>query len=224
MCFPPSEPVQVYVVSPITYNMTNLTITGFISGIPTTSYANTTSSGTFSSLYIVPLLPPGTYKLLVNVSGALSSNNVSLTIPKPSVSLSATSGYEGMNVTFTGQNFANFTLGYMLNITFNSILIPQYIGTIVPTEGAFNYTGYSNGTVVGWFVVPVISPGTYTMLFNSTYVTTKAPSGAEVGTNNTLYTTASFTVQPSYITVMPTPAVAGQQILITGYNFYPIPQ
>jgi conjugal transfer/entry exclusion protein len=219
-CFPPSEPVQVY-IGPV--NATNLAITGFTAtGLPTTGYTTTNSTGGFSSLYIVPLLPNGTYTVSVNVSGVLSSKTVSLTIPKPTITL-ATSVYEGENVTFVGQNFANFTLGYNMTIKLNSYNATCQNNTSVSfgPYGELYCEMFSNGTVTGYIIMPVVQPGTYTVYFNSTYSSHSPPPGATSGTNDTLYNVTSIKMMPSSITVTPSPVAPGASISVTGYNFYP---
>jgi archaellum component FlaC len=224
VCFPPNETVQVYMNSvSITDLAIHFTPTGAgIGGI------STNSTGGFSSLYIVPLLPPGTYKVSVNVSGVPSSNTVNLTIPAPSITLNTTSIYEGGPIGFTGHNFANFTLGYSMTINLNGYYATcQINNTLVlfgPSDtGALYCTMFSNGTVTGYIIMPVVKPGTYTVYFNSTYFNSTLMRwiGATFGTNDTLYTMASVPMKASYIVVTPSPAPAGAPISVTGYNFYP---
>jgi len=97
--------------------------------------------------------------------------------------------------------------------------------TLVPfgpsDTGALYCTMFSNGTVTGYIIMPVVKPGTYTVYFNSTYPSHSSPAGATFGTNDTLYTTASVNMQSSYIVVTPSPAPPGALISVTGYNFYP---
>jgi len=224
VCFPPKELVQVYINS---VSITYLAVTYSASG---TGIGGTTTNGTggFSSLYVVPLLPPGTYKVSVNVSGVLQSNTVNLTIPAPSITLNTTSIYEGGPIGFTGHNFANFTLGYSMTINLNGYYATcQINNTLVPfgpnDTGALYCTMFSNGTVTGYIIMPVVKPGTYTVYFNSTYFNSTLMRwfGATSGTNDTLYTTTSVTMKASYIVITPSPATAGAPISVTGYNFYP---
>jgi len=221
-CFPPNEPVQVS-IGPV--NATNLASsgTGWTQSAPS-GYVTTTNYGNFSGRYVVPLLPPGTYTVSVNVSGTPSSNTVSLTIPAPSITLNTTSIYEGGPIGFTGYNFANFTLGYTMNFTINGLTFactpPPTTPSTPPVSGIY-CEEYPNGTVTGYIIMPVVQPGTYTVYFNSTYSSHSPPPGAASGTNDTLYTTASVTMQASYIVVTPSPAPPGAPITVTGYNFYP---
>jgi len=89
--------------------------------------------------------------------------------------------------------------------------------------GALYCEMFSNGTVTGYIIMPVVKPGTYTVYFNSTYLLHSSPIwlGATYGTNDTLYTMASVNMQSSYIVVTPSPAPPGALISVTGYNFYP---
>jgi conjugal transfer/entry exclusion protein len=231
-CFPPSEPVQVSIG---TVNATNLALSGTSwtqvqtyttpVGPYYTGYVETNSNGGFSGRYVVPLLPPGTYTVNASVSGVPSSNTVSLTIPTPTVTLSVTSVYEGEQVSFTGQNFANFTLGYNMTINLNGYNATCQNNTSVffgPSDtGALYCEMFRNGTVTGYITMPVVQPGTYTVYFNSTFWSNAYPPGATSGTNDTLYTTASVTMEASYIVVTPSPAPPGAPITVTGYNFYP---
>jgi len=87
-CFPPSALVKVY-IGPVNATKLALSGTGWIQvqtyttpvGSYSTGYVTTSSSGSFSGRYVVPLLPPGTYTVNASVSGVPSSNTVSLTIP-----------------------------------------------------------------------------------------------------------------------------------------------
>jgi len=221
-CFPPNEPVQVS-IGPV--NATNLASsgTGWTQSAPS-GYVTTTKYGNFSGRYVVPLLPPGTYTVNASVSGVPSRNTVSLTIPAPSITLNTTSIYEGGPIGFTGQNFANFSLGYTMNFTINGLTFactPLPTTPPTPPVSGIYCEEYPNGTVTGYIIMPVVQPGTYTVYFNSTYSSHSPPPGATSGTNDTLYTTASVTMQASYIVVTPSPAPPGAPITVTGYNFYP---
>ena len=222
VCFPPNRPVQVYINS---VSITDLAV-NFTSGFGIGG-THTNSTGGFSSLYIVPLLPPGTYKVSVNVSGVLSSNTVNLTIPAPKITLNTTSIYEGGPIGFIGHNFANFTLGYSMTINLNGYYATcQNNNTSVSfgPYGKLYCTMFSNGTVTGYIIMPVVKPGTYTVYFNSTYLLHSVLYswlGAASGTNDTLYTTTSVTMKVSHIVVTPSPATAGAPISVTGYDFYP---
>jgi len=228
-CFPPSRQVQVYINS---VSITNLAVTIYNASAIGIGSATTNSTGGFSSLYVVPLLPPGTYKVSVNVSGVLSSNTVNLTIPAPKITLNTTSIYEGGPIGFTGQNFANFTWGYSMTIKFEPSGYTATCQNNIPVHfgpsgtGTLYCTMFSNGTVTGYIIMPVVQPGTYTVYFNSTYSSSSPPFGAGAttpgsGTNDTLYTKASVKMQASYIVVTPSPAPAGAPITVTGHNFYP---
>jgi len=242
VCFPPNEPVQVS-IGPV--NATNLALsgTGWTPSAPS-GYVTTTKYGNFSGRYVVPLLPPGTYTVNASVGGIPSNNTASLTIPKPTITLSTTSVYEGERIYFVGQNFANFTLGYGMAVTVklsgyniaiavcgNNTLEPfVYVPTRVYAVDAVYFVGalycemFRNGTVTGYIIMPVVPPGTYTVYFNSTYSSHSPPPGATSGTNDTLYTTANVTMQASYIVVTPNPVpmIGGMTyISVTGYNFYP---
>jgi len=238
-CFPPNEPVQVS-IGPV--NATNLASSG--TGWTPSGYVTTTKYGNFSGRYVVPLLPPGTYTVNASVGGIPSNNTASLTIPKPTITLSTTSVYEGEHVGFIGQNFANFTLGYGMAVTFklngyniiavcgNNTLEPflptlptgVYAVDTVYFTGALYCEMFRNGTVTGYIIMLPVQPGTYTVYFNSTYSSHSPPPGATSGTNDTLYTTANVTMQASYIVVTPNPVptMGGvTYISVTGYNFYP---
>lgn len=197
----------------------------------------------------LPLLPPGTYTVYAVVGNytptITSSINASVTILKPQiVSVTPTAGGEGSCFVIKGINFANTTL-YSVAVTINGVtytygIYSEYangssVANAFGISCSQNVTLYPNGTVILPVVVPVTTPGTYTVYVNSTVhqslisPPTGVPSTEQVeivpsfitAPNDTLYATTSFTVQPSYITVTPTLAVGGQQILITGYNFYP---
>jgi len=116
-CLPPMRLVQVS-IGPV--NATNLALNSSSTwtkvgpyvtptGVYYTGYVETNTSGGFSGRYVVPLLlPPGPYTVTVNVSGVVWKT--SLTILSPTIRF-VTSVYEGEQVSFTGKNFANFTLG-----------------------------------------------------------------------------------------------------------------
>jgi len=233
-CFPPTALVKVY-IGPV--NATKLALSGtgwtsvqtYTTPVSTyyTGYVTTNSSGSFSGRYVVPLLPPGTYTVSVSVGGVPSSNTVSLTIPAPSIALNTTSIYEGGPIGFTGQNFANFTLGYNMTIKLSGYTATCQNNTSVSfasNTGALYCEMFRNGTVTGYITMPVVSPGTYTVYFNGTFWSNAFPPGANGTTyfsNDTLYTTASVTMRASYIVVTPSPAPPGAPITVTGYNFYP---
>jgi hypothetical protein len=234
-CFPPTALVKVY-IGPVNATKLALSGTGWTqvqtyttpTGTYSTGYVETTQYGNFLGRYVVPLLPPGTYTVNASVSGVPSSKTVSLTIPSPTVTLSATSVYEGEQVSFTGQNFANFTLGYNMTIKLSGYTATCQNNTSVSfasNTGALYCEMFRNGTVVGTITMPVVQPGTYTVYFNGTFWPNAYPPGANATTtyfsNDTLYTTASVTMQASYIVVTPSPAPAGAPISVTGYNFYP---
>ncbi|WP_054842103.1 hypothetical protein [Vulcanisaeta distributa] len=230
-CFPPNSNTTLY-INEVQY--LNVTLTN--------------STGGFSVNVNLPLLPPGTYTVYAVVGNytptITSSINASVTILKPQiVSVTPTAGGEGSCFVIKGINFANTTL-YSVAVTINGVtytygIYSEYangssVANAFGISCSQNVTLYPNGTVILPVVVPVTTPGTYTVYVNSTVhqsliSPTGVPSTEQVeivpsfitAPNDTLYATTSFTVQPSYITVTPTLAVGGQQILITGYNFYP---
>jgi len=242
-CLPPSTLVKVS-IGPV--NATNLALNSsstwtkvqtYITptGIYKTGYVETNPSGSFSGRYVVPLLQPGTYT--VNVSVGSIQWSTSLTIPSPTISFSSThtniiSAYEGEEIHFVGQNFANFTLGYNMTIKLMTIKLSGYTATcqnntLVPfgPYGELYCEMFRNGTVVGTITMPVVQPGTYTVYFNGTFWSHAFPPGANATityfSNDTLYTTANITMMPSSITVTPSPAPAGSPVSVTGQYFYP---
>jgi hypothetical protein len=238
-CLPPNTLVKVSIGS---VDATNLALNSSSTwtkvgpyvtptGVYYTGYVETNPSGSFSGRYVVPLLPPGTYK--VNVSVGSIQWNTSLTIPSPTISFSSThtniiSAYEGEEIYFVGQNFANFTLGYNMTINLNGYYATCQNNTLVlfgPNDtGALYCEMFSNGIVTGYITMPVVPPGTYTVYFNGTFWSHAYPPGAN-GTaysfNDTLSTTANIMMKHSFITVTPSPAPAGSTVTVTGYNFYP---
>jgi len=121
-CLPPNALVKVS-IGPV--DATNLALNSSSTwtkvrtyvtptGVYYTGYVTTSSSGSFSGRYVVPLLlPPGPYTVSVSVGSIPWST--SLTILSPTIRF-VTSVYEGEQVSFTGKNFANFTLGYNMTI------------------------------------------------------------------------------------------------------------
>ncbi|WP_054855452.1 hypothetical protein [Vulcanisaeta sp. JCM 16161] len=226
-CFPPTKPVNLY-----------------INNVEYPSVTTTSSQGSFSVNVDLPLLPPGTYTVYAEVNNIHSVVNASVTILQPQiVSVTPTAGGEGSCFVIKGINFANATL-YSIAVTINGATYTygeysEYVNrsSVANAFGVScsqSVTLYANGTVILPVIVPVTTPGPYTVYVNSTvHSSLISPTGVPSTTpeeivpstitapNDTLYATTSFTVQPSYITVTPTQVVGGQQILITGYNFYP---
>ena len=148
-------------------------------------------SGAITTNFTVPSMPPATYPVKAyDWSTGNYAPDEWFTIPSPSITLNPIWGPPGTNVTVTG---GNFTFGGEVRIYF--------YGTSVQ-----NATATGTGTINTWFLVPSVSPSTYTV--NATDVSTGG------------YGTKPFTVpSPSLIAIDPTWGPPNTNITVTGGNF-----
>jgi hypothetical protein len=138
--------------------------TGFAAGLAIAiSFANTSvvtspggiqtdSLGSFSGTFVVPQMPPGPWSVLAKDSAG-SNKDAIYTIARK-MSLSATTGYVGTNVTIRGTDFAPLS---SVTVTFDSSIMPT-IPVSIMTD--------NQGRFIGNFTVPDASSGYHPLIAN----------------------------------------------------------
>ncbi len=152
--------------------------------------AASTGNGTFATQFQVPLLPRGSYPVTLT-TGAGDTTTQQTFVITPTITLSATSGYVGDQVTVTGWGFSASTT---IIIYFDSTAVLQ---TTTNTAGQI---------VSGVFTVPQ----TYAITTNHT-ITVADVLGS---------ITAAFAVLPK-MTASPTAGAVGDTITVSGTGYGP---